>query len=199
MKAGFRIPAEPGQAAKLIKAALKAEVAYRRGRYTESSEQELYISQAAEWLTSDDRQFGLLICGRCGNGKTTLMKAICTAVNILGLKDAYGEDWCVTQVSAKELARMSKQRETQDKYRSLMKARMLALDDMGFEPGEVLDYGNVVNPVVDLMEHRYEEQLFTIATTNLTPEQVKEKYGERIADRFNEMMRKIIFTNGSFR
>lgn len=174
-------------------------MAYRRGRYTESPEQELYITQAAEWLTSDDRQFGLLICGRCGNGKTTLMKAICTVVNILGLKDAYGEDWCVTQVSAKELARMSKQRESGERYRSLMKARMLALDDMGFEPGEVLDYGNVVNPVVDLMEHRYEEQLFTIATTNLTPEQVKEKYGERIADRFNEMMRKIIFTNGSFR
>lgn len=185
--------------AKVIRAALKAEVAYRHGEYRESAEQDKCIGEAAEWLVAEDKQFGLLICGKCGNGKTTLMKAVCTVINVLGLKDGYGEEWTVRQVSAKELARMSKRHDEYDRYKSLLKSRMLAVDDLGFEPGEVLDYGNVVNPVVDLMEARYDEQLFTIATTNLTPEQVREKYGERIADRFNEMMRKIVFTNGSFR
>lgn len=188
-----------GQVVKLIKAALKTEIAYRKGAYKESAEQELYIRQVAEWLTSENRQFGLLICGQCGNGKTTLMRAVCTVINILGLKDAYGEPWRITLTTAKELARLSKQRDMWDKYKSLMQVSMLAIDDMGFEPGEVLDYGNVVSPMVDVMEARYDGQLFTLVTTNLSPEQIREKYGVRIADRFNEMMKKIVFSNGSFR
>ncbi len=198
-KGAFRIPGKAEDVTKLITASLKAEVMFRHGTYRESPEQITYIRQVAEWLTSHDRQFGLLICGRCGNGKTTLMRAVCRAINLLNLKDTYGEDWNIQTVSAKQLARMSKQRDLYDKYHALFKAKMIAVDDVGFEPCEVLDFGNVVNPVIDLMEQRYDEQLFTMLTTNLTPEQIKERYGERIADRFNEMMKKIVFTNSSFR
>jgi DNA replication protein DnaC len=42
-------------------------------------------------------------------------------------------------------------------------------------------------------------QLFTIITTNLTPSEIREKYGDRIADRMNEMMVKIIFNNDTYR
>jgi DNA replication protein DnaC len=42
-------------------------------------------------------------------------------------------------------------------------------------------------------------QLFTIITTNLTPAEIREKYGDRIADRMNEMMVKIIFNNPTYR
>ena len=195
----FRIPGKAEDVAKLITASLKAEIKFRRGQYKASPEQQTYIRQIAEWLTTEDRQFGLLICGKCGNGKTTLMRAVCRAINLLNLKDTYGEDWTVQSISAKQLARMSKQRDLYDKYKAIFRAKMVAVDDVGFEPCEVLDFGNVVNPVIDLMEQRYDEQLFTMLTTNLTPEQIKERYGERISDRFNEMMRKIVFTNASFR
>ena len=47
---------------------------------------------------------------------------------------------------------------------------VLGLDDLGTEQSEVLDYGNVYTPVIDLLTKRYEEQLFTIITTNLTPQ-----------------------------
>jgi DNA replication protein DnaC len=195
----FRIPGKAEDVAKLITASLKAEIKFRRGQYKASPEQQTYIRQIAEWLTTEDRQFGLLICGKCGNGKTTLMRAVCRAINLLNLKDTYGEDWTVQSISAKQLARMSKQRDLYDKYKAIFRAKMVAVDDVGFEPCEVLDFGNVVNPVIDLMEQRYDEQLFTMLTTNLTPDQIKERYGERISDRFNEMMRKIVFTNASFR
>ena len=67
------------------------------------------------------------------------------------------------------------------------------------KPSEVLDYGNVYTPVIDLLTKRYEEQLFTVITTNLTPQKIREHYGDRIADRFNEMVKKIVFSNGTYR
>lgn len=84
-------------------------------------------------------------------------------------------------------------------FRNLRNMPMIAIEDMGREPIEVLDYGNVLNPVVDMLEYRYNLQLFTFITTNLTKSQIREKYGNRIADRFNEMLEVIIFKNETYR
>ena len=86
-----------------------------------------------------------------------------------------------------------------DAYRKLISVDMLGIDDLGTEPSEVMDYGNVYTPVIDLLTKRYEEQLFTIITTNLTPQQIREHYDDRIADRLNEMVEKIVFKNGTYR
>ena len=61
---------------------------------------------------------------------------------------------------------------------------------VAFEPREVMEFGNVYTPLIDLITTRYEEQLYTIFTTNLTPAQLEEKYGKRIVDRLNEMVEK---------
>jgi len=53
--------------------------------------------------------------------------------------------------------------------------------------------------LVDLITLRYDEQLYTIFTTNLTPAQLEEKYGKRIVDRLNEMVETIVFENGTYR
>ena len=54
-------------------------------------------------------------------------------------------------------------------------------------------------PLIDLITTRYEQQLYTIFTTNLTPAQLEEKYGKRIVDRLNEMVEKVVFENESYR
>lgn len=76
---------------------------------------------------------------------------------------------------------------------------MLAIDDLGVEPVETQAYGNIYYPVIDVLTKRYDKQLFTMITTNLTPAEIRDKYGERIADRLNEMMAKIIFRNETYR
>ena len=81
----------------------------------------------------------------------------------------------------------------------LTQVAVLCIDDVGLEPTEVLDYGNALNPVIEIMEQRYRQQLFTFITTNLTPAQIREKYGDRIADRFNETMKCIVYKNPTFR
>ena len=83
--------------------------------------------------------------------------------------------------------------------RNLRSRPLLAIEDMGREPTEVLEYGNVLNPVIDLLEYRYDAQLFTMITTNLNPSEIRQKYGARIADRFNEMFERVIFKNQSYR
>ena len=64
---------------------------------------------------------------------------------------------------------------------------------------EVMSYGNIMNPVIELLSKRYDAQLFTIVTTNLQPRQIRERYGERIAERLNEMMAKIVYRNTTYR
>ena len=58
---------------------------------------------------------------------------------------------------------------------------------------------NRVTPVIDLISYRYNRMLFTMVTTNLTPAQIRATYGDRIADRFNEMMLILPYKNPSFR
>ena len=57
----------------------------------------------------------------------------------------------------------------------------------------------MLNPAIDLLSARYTDQLFTVVTTNLTPKQIREHYGDRIADRFNEMFERIVFDNSTYR
>ena len=58
---------------------------------------------------------------------------------------------------------------------------------------------NIITPIIDLLTKRYEAQLFTIVTTNLDPKDIRKRYGDRIADRLNEMMEKIVYRNPTYR
>ena len=85
------------------------------------------------------------------------------------------------------------------KFKDLCNRNMLAIDDMGKEPAEIMNYGTVMNPVIDLLEQRYQRQAFTAITTNLTAKEIKSKYGTRISDRFKEMLEVIVFQDIGYR
>ena len=84
-------------------------------------------------------------------------------------------------------------------YRQIQNANMLGIDDLGEEETILLDYGNRIAPVIDILSYRYNRMLFTMVTTNLTPPQIRTVYGVRIADRFNEMMLVLHYKSPSFR
>lgn len=185
------------QASDLLTAAYMAEVEYRHRAFSGDGHTLSNIRRLARFLTSESPKFGIMFCGVCGNGKTTLLYALQNAINELGDCGMLEEpQTAMPVIDAKDIAHHAKD------YKSFqqLKARpMLAVEDMGREATEVLDYGNVLNPVIDLVEYRYNSQLFTAITTNLTPKQVSEKYGKRIADRFNEMLEVLIFENPTYR
>lgn len=192
----FRLPLNLDDAVELLYAAVVNEVAYRGNTFVPSQAINECILQAAAWCI-DNKKMGLMLCGLPGNGKTTVMNAICQVFKLFDFKDVHGEPVRIRSVSAVEVAQMAKS--NYKAFKNLCYNPFLAIDDFGEEPVEVLEYGNVLSPITDMLSIRYSEQLLTILTTNTAANKIRERYGARIADRFNEMMRVIIFTNPSYR
>lgn len=198
MKQRFRLPMSAEQAYNCLLAATIAEVEFRHRSFYENNDNKAQLRQMADWLTSDSSKFGILLCGGCGNGKSTLLKAFQQLLNYLAIPMYDGQgDYGIQITDAKFVAHLA--RTDYSAFLRLSHKDMLGVDDLGTEPQEVMDFGNVVTPVIDLLTKRYDEQLFTIITTNLTPKQIRDHYGDRIADRLNEMVEKIVFTNGTYR
>lgn len=184
------------EAEELLTQAVISEVGFRGNAFMDSLHQKEVIRQAAEWCV-DTKKVGLMLCGIPGNGKTTLMNAICQMFRLFDFKDTYGDTAYMRMESAVDIANMAKTK--YDKFKKLCSAPMLAIDDFGEEPAEVLEYGNVLSPITEMLSIRYNERLLTVLTTNTAANRIRERYGDRIADRFNEMMKVIIFTAPSYR
>ena len=195
-----RLPMSTEEAAINIEAALRAEVELRRNTYQDLTELQEHIMTIAELFTQPTSKFGIMLCGSVGNGKSTMMKALQSLLIHLDITIWHNtsfETLGMKIISAKELGRLIRI----DSNNSLhyQELTMLGIDDLGEEEAEMMDYGNRVTPVIDLLSYRYDRMLFTMVTTNLTPKQIRSTYGDRIADRFNEMMLIIPYKNPSFR
>lgn len=210
-EARFRFNMSPQDALDLLTAAYQYEVQRRQRRFILDKNTESNLIKLSEYLTMPVPKFGIMCCGTCGNGKTTLMYAFQRVVNYLQdrghfsfLDNEYARFRAGMQIfHAKEIVKIAKDYKA---FKELLGRTMLAIDDLGTEPTEVLDYGNVLSPVVDLIEHRYNKQLFTFITTNLVANSedketvtIRKKYGDRIADRFNEMLHVIVFKDITYR
>lgn len=167
------------------------------------------INLAAKWFIDPTEKPWLLLCGNVGNGKTTMLKAIGQVLSIyqLPLSDEFGYDYgnsysgpCrpILQIrNAKDIFYES--RCNYDAQKRFYNIPMLGIDDFGTEPREGLDFGTTITPMIDLITYRYENNLFTAFTSNLAVNKVRETYGDRVADRLNEMIYKITFCTDSFR
>lgn len=178
------IPLERAEA--LLHAAYITEVEYRRMAYEPDRYVAENVHRLAAFLTGEARKFGVMLCGVSGNGKTTLLYAFQNALGWLNdnFRTLRPYDKGLYVVDAVEFAGLCRD---EGKYRELRELPLLALEDVGREAEQVKVYGDPITPVVDVIEYRYNRQLFTFITTNLTPRQLAAKYGRRVADRFNEM------------
>lgn len=194
----FRIPYEYDKIEMLLYNAIAAEIDYRRMEFRDSKDLAEQIHQVALWLCGQSNKNSLVITGPCGNGKTTFVYAIQNIVNFLKLVDLKtNEHIGISFHNARELANFCKT--SNPMWKKVINRNVLAIDDLGTEPRETIEYGNVLSPIVDLISKRYDEQLSTIFTTNLLPKQISEVYGQRIADRLREEAEIVSFLNSSYR
>ncbi len=198
MKDRFKLPMTKEDAVKVITAAVQVEVESRQRKFVLNNMLKEQVTVMADWLTSDSTKFGMLMCGQCGNGKSTLVKAFQRILNQANLRDEYNNShYGIVIIDSKELVNLRLNNYAE--WQTLIQREMLAVDDLGTESIEINQYGNIITPLIDLLTKRYDKQLFTLVTTNLKPAEIRERYGDRIADRLNEMMVKIIYRNDSYR
>ena len=203
-KERFSLEISEKEAANGIYAAIKAEVESRRGIFLFDDDSRSHILAAARWLINPDSSPSLMLCGLYGNGKTTLAKAIAWLIGYLSERElGYSNRKVMRLYTAKNICRMcaasEKFKEQYDEYGRLFTEPMMIIDDLGEEPKEVMVYGMIHTPIIDIISERYAAQRMTIITTNLNADELKIKYGERIYDRIKEMLTTIIFENDSYR
>lgn len=126
----------------------------------------------------------LILYGETGSGKTEYAKSLL----------AKWEGWEFTNVVAffSELKKVSKNEGSiGDFLRTVKEYPQMILDDLGFEPDEkFMVYGTEYRPIETMKEvltERHARRLTTIITTNLNPQNLKKKYGDRIYSRTKEL------------
>lgn len=184
--------------ASLLYTFYRSEVESRCIKYSHSEETERVIWEVANALTTPTYRFGLLLTGDCGTGKTTMMKAIRSCIHYLWEKQMRlfhpKFKTSIPLLSAKDIIE-----EILKEGKTYNTSDILMIDDLGHEPTEIVVYGRILTPIIDLLEHRYERRKYTVISTNLSPEEIRPKYSNRIADRFNEMFHIVEYSGISHR
>lgn len=163
-----------------------------------------HIAEVTKWLVDPHGTACLLLCGLCGNGKTSLALALQWLVGYVSERElSYSKRLRMPMYTAKKIVKMcmdcEKFKSSREEYESLSTMPMLIIDDLGAEPKEVMSYGMVHTPLIDVLTDRYAGNRFTVVTTNLQEHELRDKYGERIYDRLCEMAFPVVFENSSYR
>ena len=143
-KPRFRLPMRPNRHT-TVACSDHAEVEYRCRSFQENVDVKAQLQQIANWLTSDSSKFGILLCGECGNGKSTLVKAFQQLLNLLSIPNPTGQgNYGIQITDSKYIAHLAK---TDYKaFVQLSQKNMLGIDDLGTEPQEVMDFGQRGHP-----------------------------------------------------
>lgn len=196
------LPAEARVVANQLWRAIGYGVASRCGSFEPDEQLKENVLAAATLLTSQtEPRFGILVNGFTGTGKTVFVCAIQHVVNSYQLcvdpTAEFRQRYELSLLAAKDILKNDVR--NPDYLATIQNRPMLAIDDLGEEAKEAVSYGNVLTPIIDLIEHRYSRRLFTIVTTNLSPSEIYDKYGARIASRLSEMMLVLNFTHRDHR
>lgn len=146
------------------------------------------------WVHNDDRDYGdyelnnlnaIGLIGRTGSRKTFMFQALQKYMEIDDIKYLrFGKmlPFKFKIFSARNICGEFQENgyDAINKYASY---NIICIDDLGAEPGDVLHYGNRLNIIETLIEERYLAKKMTHFSSNLKPEMIKEKYGDRVYSR----------------
>lgn len=155
-----------------------------------------HIEQVIDWAMNPEKNC-LMLQGGVGCGKTTMLNAFCKMIQKLYYSNISYERRGFQWETADMITQWAK--DNAGRYEEFKVCEWAAIDDIGTEPNEITDYGNIIYPIRDILMYRYEHDLVTIISTNLTPKLLTEKYGTRIGDRLAEMMQIVKFDEESYR
>lgn len=130
-------------------------------------------------LNTLDANKGVLICGGYGTGKTTIARVFARLMK-------YKQTTCIKVIQEHPNWRKY---EIGEWY----------FDDLGAEMEPTYAKRSNLKAISALLEQRYYNGSKTIITTNLTPDEIGEQYGERMQDRIYEQFNIYSLLGGSHR
>lgn len=138
--------------------------------------------EIVNWLTNNQGR-GLLCFGNCGRGKTL----ICGKILPLVLNH-----YCRKVVSCYDSQQMNAELD------SVKQKHIIYVDDIGTENLSV-KYGEKRLAFAELTDEAEKKGKLLILTTNLSIDELREKYGERTVDRLRAITKTVLFTGESLR
>lgn len=200
----------------MLKDAYFQQVRSRNCTPKDDSDTLLNIGRVSRWLTDEVSKPMLLLYGGYGNGKTTMARAVISLHSSIraslgarlkeGFREQEDREYIYGLMSSVRLPRFCTAQQLaslassdQQAFEQAASVGFLVIDDLGCEPVSVKNWGTEITPVTDILYRRYDELLPTIVTTNLSKKDIRTRYGDRVADRFNETFETIGYTNASYR
>lgn len=135
-----------------------------------------------DWMT-DNKGKGLLMFGGCGLGKSVIGMYILPLL----IKDVHKK--VVNIFSAQEL---------NQNIDEILKLHIIYIDDIGTEDN-LNSYGNKRMPFAELCDAAEKKGKLLILTTNLSIDELTERYGDRVVDRLIATTKAVPFTGDSLR
>lgn len=135
-----------------------------------------------DWMT-DNKGKGLLMFGGCGLGKSVIGMYILPLL----IKDVHKKE--VNIFSAQEL---------NQKIDEILKLHIIYIDDIGTEDN-LNSYGNKRMPFAELCDAAEKKGKLLILTTNLSIDELTQRYGDRVVDRLIATTKAVPFTGDSLR
>lgn len=150
-----------------------------------------------------DPDKGLLLWGDIGTGKSTMLRIIRDFCGIIRPR-IDGNRYYFRINNVIDVCADYADESADGGYRGIRRyidSPRQAFDELGSETVPTGRYGNFENVMQYVFQSRYDNRhhQFTHATTNLTVEQIKDVYNERIYDRFKEMFNFVALRGKTFR
>ena len=135
-----------------------------------------------DWMT-DNKGKGLLMFGGCGLGKSVIGMYILPLL----IKDVH-----------KKVVNIFSAQEFNKKIDEILKLHIIYIDDIGTEDN-LNSYGNKRMPFAELCDAAEKKGKLLILTTNLSIDELTQRYGDRVVDRLIATTKAVPFTGDSLR
>lgn len=163
------------------------EVLYSAIRYFVSLEKKEAVwlpeyEKVASWLSGNDGR-GLFLYGNCGRGKSILCRYALPAILL---------KYAGKVVSVFDIQDMNKDVDL------VLSKHIISLDDIGTEEISI-KYGERRMAFAEIMDAAEKHGKLVIVSTNLSEDDLRERYGDRVLDRIKATTTRVLFKGESLR
>jgi DNA replication protein DnaC len=144
---------------------------------------QIYLYMRMDERFAGDLQKGMMPVGRYGSGKTLIMQAMTEMHNTV-IHTLHVQRPLLRFIKSSELRNSVKEKSVNDFSRM-----PLVIDELGREPKQIMDFGNLKSPMIELLCERYDRGAWTHGTSNFTLETLssENQYGKMTGDRIKSM------------